>query len=79
MEPEVSGFKSLFFFWGGGGAPKLITAINTCLDEMEHSKKSLQEKVFKSESAKINNYFYRLYVNDVDFLYNDSSCGFVPQ
>ena len=48
IEPEVSGFKSLFF--GGGGA-KLLTAINTCLDEMEHYKKSLQEKVFKSESA----------------------------
>ena len=42
------------FFWGGGeggGAPKLLTAVNKCLDEMEHYKKSLQGKVFKSESA----------------------------
>ena len=23
------------FFLGGGGAPKSLTAINTCLDEME--------------------------------------------
>ena len=30
IEPEVSGFK-FFFFW----APKSLTAINTCLDEME--------------------------------------------
>ena len=36
IEPEVSGFKSLFFGGGGGGgAPKSLTAINTCLDEME--------------------------------------------
>ena len=57
IEPEVSGFKSLFFWGGGGGgAPKLLTAINTCLDEMEHYKKSLQEKVFKSESAFKSNY-----------------------
>ena len=33
IEPEVSGFKSLFW-----GAPKSITAINTCLDEMEEFK-----------------------------------------
>ena len=30
IEPEVSGFKFFFF-----RAPKLLTAINTCLDEME--------------------------------------------
>ena len=50
----MSGFKSLFFWragGGGGGAPKLLTAINTCLDEMEHYRKSLQEKVFKRRSA----------------------------
>ena len=34
IEPEVSGFKSLFL----GGAPKSLTAINTCLDEMEEFK-----------------------------------------
>ena len=33
IEPEVSGFK-WFFFW----APKSLTAINTCLDEMEEFK-----------------------------------------
>ena len=39
IEPEVSGFKSLFFLrGGGGGAPKSLTAINTCLDEMEEFK-----------------------------------------
>ena len=44
--------------WGGGGAPKSLTAINTCLDEMEGFKgrdtalqKKLTKKVFKSESA----------------------------
>ena len=31
IEPEVSGFKSFFFF----RAPKSLTAINMCLDEME--------------------------------------------
>ena len=53
IEPEVSGFKSLFW-----GAPKSLTAINTCLDEMEelkeeiqHYKKSLPKKVPKSEGA----------------------------
>ena len=41
-----------------GGAPKSLTAINTCLDEMEEFKgrdtalqKKLTKKVFKSESA----------------------------
>ena len=29
-EPKVSGFKSLFFFWGGA---KSLTAINMCLGE----------------------------------------------
>ena len=33
IEPEVSGFKSLFW-----GASKSLTAINTCLDEMEEFK-----------------------------------------
>ena len=54
IEPEVSGFKSLFFW-----APKSLTAINTCLDEMEELKGRdiafvsdwLTRKVFKSESA----------------------------
>ena len=53
IEPEVSGFKSLFW-----GSPKSLTAINTCLDEMEEIKgrdtalqKKLTKKVFKSESA----------------------------
>ena len=42
IEPEVSGFKSLFFGGGGGGAPKSLTAINTCLDEMEELKEEIQ-------------------------------------
>ena len=49
IEPEVSGFKSLFF-GGGGGAPKSLTAINTCLDEMEEFKgrdTALQKKLTK--------------------------------
>ena len=57
IEPEVSGFKSLFF-WGGGGAPKSLTAINACLDEIEEFKvrdtalqKKLTKKKVKSESA----------------------------
>ena len=41
IEPEVSGFKSLF-----GGAPKSLTAINTCLDEMEEYA-ALQNNVTK--------------------------------
>ena len=55
IEPEVSGFKSLFL----GGAPKSLTAINTCLDEMEEFKgrdtalqKNVTKKVFKSEMLK---------------------------
>ena len=54
IEPEVSGFKSLFW-----GAPKSLTAINTCLDEMEECKgrdtalqKNVTKKVFKSEMLK---------------------------
>ena len=51
IEPEVSGFKSLFFWGGGGGgAPKSLTAINTCLDEMEEFKgrdTTLQKKLTK--------------------------------
>ena len=54
IEPEVSGFKSLFFW-----APKSLTAINTCLDEIKEFKGRdiafmsdwLTRKVFKSESA----------------------------
>ena len=77
----MSGFKSLFFRGGGGGAPKTLTAINTCLDEMEEFKGRdtafvsdwlTKKKVFKSESALNINYSYRLYINDVDFLYNES-------
>ena len=35
IEAEVLGLKSLFFWGGGGGgAPKSLTAINMCLDEM---------------------------------------------
>ena len=88
IEPEVSGFKSLLFSGGGGGAPKSLTAINTCLDEMEELKEEIQhykKKAYKKRSSKVRvlkvniNYFYRLYINDVDFLYNESSCGFVPQ
>ena len=33
IEPEVSDFKSLFW-----GAPKSLTTINMCLDEMEEFK-----------------------------------------
>ena len=54
IEPEVSGFKSLFW-----GAPKSLTAINTCLDEIEEFKGTdiaflshwlTKKKVFKSGS-----------------------------
>ena len=68
-------------------APKSLTAINTCLDEMEEfegrdiafvsdwlTKKGLQ----KWECLNIND-FCRLYIKDVDFLYNESRCGFVPR
>ena len=47
---EVSGFKSLFLGGGGGGTPKSLTAINTCLDEMEDFKgrdTALQKKLTK--------------------------------
>ena len=58
IEPEASGFKSLFFFWGGGGrrGPKSLTAINTCLDEMEEFKgrdTALQKKLTKKRSLKV--------------------------
>ena len=36
IEPEVSGFKSLL--WGEAGVAKSLTAVNTCLDEMEEFK-----------------------------------------
>ena len=52
IEPEVSGFKSLFFWGGGGGAP----TINTCLDEMEEFKgrdTALQRKLTKKRSLKV--------------------------
>ena len=53
IEPEVSGFKSLFRGGGGGGrAPKSLTAINTCLDEMEEFKgrdTALQKKLTKKK------------------------------
>ena len=55
IEPEVSGFKSLFG-GGGGGAPKSLTAINTCLDEMEEFKgrdTALQKKCYKKRSSKV--------------------------
>ena len=48
IEPEVSGFKSVFFW--GGRTPKLLTAINTCLEEMEEFKgrdTALQKKLIK--------------------------------
>ena len=80
IEPEVSGFKSLF-----GGSLKSLTAINSCLDKMEEIKgrdTALQKKLTKKglqKSERLNiDYFYRLYINDVHFLYYESSCGFVP-
>ena len=56
IEPEVSGLKRFFFFYR---APKSLTAINTCFDEMEGLEGRdkafvgdwLTKKVFKSESA----------------------------
>ena len=67
----------------------------TCLDEIGGRDIAfvsdwLTKKVFKScvvflkvcmksrECLNIND-FYGLYANDLDFLYNESSCGFVPQ
>ena len=50
IEPEVSGFKSLFFLGGGGGRAKSLTATNTCLDQMEEFKgrdTALQKKLTK--------------------------------
>ena len=35
IEPEVSGLRRFFVFFR---APKSLTAINTCLDEMEEFK-----------------------------------------
>ena len=44
---------------------------------------ALQKKLTKKGPQKLEclniNYFYRLYINDVDFLYDESSYGFVPQ
>ena len=48
-----------FFFGGGGGggrAPESLTAINTCLDEMEEFKgrdTALQKKAYKKRSSKV--------------------------
>ena len=82
-----------FFF----RAPKSLTDINMCLDEMEEfkgrdiafvskywrTKKGLQKLcivVFLKVCMESRmNDFYRLYLNNVDFLYNEPSCGFVPQ
>ena len=74
IEPEVSGFKSLF--WGGAevaNSYKHVFGRDTALQK-KLTKKGLQ----KWECLNIN-YFYRLYINDVHFLYNESSCGFIPQ
>ena len=78
---QVSNVFSFFF-----RAPKSLTAINTCLDEMEGlegrdiafvsdwiTKKGLQ----KWECLNIND-FYRLYINDVDFLYNGVKLRLCP-
>ena len=58
IEPEVSGFKSLFFFW----APKSLTAINTCLDEMEEFKGTdiafLSDWLTKKRSSKVRVFKY---------------------
>ena len=62
------------------GPPKSLTAMKTCLDEMGEFKgrdTALQKKLTKKGLQKCEclniNYFYRLYINDVDFLYNESS------
>ena len=58
IEPEVSGFKSLFFFWGGGGGAKVANSYKHVFgrdgrekEEIQHYNESLPKKVFKSESA----------------------------
>ena len=46
-----------FFFGGGGGAPKSLTAINTCLDEMEEFKgrdTALHEKKLTKSKAPVS-------------------------
>ena len=57
IEPEVSGFKSFFFSGGGGGgAPKSLTAINACLDEIAEFKvrdTALQKKLTKKRLSKV--------------------------
>ena len=70
---QVSDFFSFFF----SGAE--VANSYKHVDEMEGLEgrdiafvsEWLTKKVFKNESALNINDFYRLYINDVDFLYND--------
>ena len=77
IEPEVSGIKSLFW-----GAPKSLTAINTCLDEMEELKgrdTAIQKKLTKKGLQKgecLNiNYFYRLFIYTMYIFYTMSQAA----
>ena len=58
IEPEVSGFKWFFFFFR---ALKSLTAINTCLDEMEEFKERdiafVSDWLTKNRSSKVVEYF----------------------
>ena len=74
----MSDFKSLFFLgsevansykhvFGREFKGRDIAFVSDWL-----TKKGLQ----KRECLNIND-FYRLYINDIDFLYNESSCAFV--
>ena len=70
-------FQIAFFLAGGAevaNSYKHVFGRNGALQE-KLTRKGLQTW----ECLNILNYFYRLYINDVDFLYNESSCGFVPQ
>ena len=59
IEPEVSGFKSLFFLGGGGGVTEVANSYKHVFGrdgrvkgrDTALQKKSLQKKVLKSESA----------------------------
>ena len=77
-----------FLGGGGGGGAEVANSYKHVFGRDGRVKgrdTALQKKAYKNRSSKVRvlkvniNYFYRLYINDVDFLYNESSYGFVSQ
>ena len=73
-------FQIAFFMGGGGGGAEVAKSYKHVFGRDGALQEELTRKGLQTwECLNILNYFYRLYINDADFLYNESSCGFVPQ